>query len=94
VAHRSQRRGVGGVLLDHLMASATRPVLVGTWAAAHWAVSFYRRHGFEQVPPETKDMLLERYWSIPERQIATSVVLAKPDWRHYDWVSPPIANTP
>jgi GNAT superfamily N-acetyltransferase len=78
VAPATQRRGVGGALLEHLMRSATRRVLVGTWAAAHWAVAFYRRHGFEQVSPETKTRLLRTYWSIPERQIETSVVLARP----------------
>jgi GNAT superfamily N-acetyltransferase len=78
VAPSSQRRGVGAALLEHLMRSATRRVLVGTWAAAHWAVAFYRRHGFEQVSPETKTRLLRAYWSIPERQIETSVVLARP----------------
>jgi GNAT superfamily N-acetyltransferase len=81
VAPASQRRGVGSALLEHLMASARRPVLVGTWAAAHWAVDFYRRHGFEQVSPEAKDHLLKAYWNIPERQIETSVVLASPAWR-------------
>jgi GNAT superfamily N-acetyltransferase len=73
-----QRRGVGGALLEHLMRSATRPVLVGTWAAAEWAISFYRRHGFELVSPERKSRLLKTYWTIPDRQIDTSVVLANP----------------
>jgi N-acetylglutamate synthase-like GNAT family acetyltransferase len=71
----SQRGGIGGTLIEHLMDSATRPVLVGTWAAAEWAIGFYRRHGFEQVSPEEKTRLLRRYWDIPERQIETSVVL-------------------
>ncbi len=74
----SQGRGVGGALLEHLMKAAPRPVLVGTWAAAEWAIGFYRRHGFEQVTPEQKDELLTRYWNIPARQIETSVVLANP----------------
>ena len=74
----SQGKGVGGALLEHLMETAERPVLVGTWAAAEWAIGFYRRHGFEQVPPPEKDELLRRHWNIPERQIETSVVLAKP----------------
>jgi hypothetical protein len=60
------------------MRSATRPVLVGTWAAAEWAIAFYLRHGFVQVSPEEKTRLLRRYWDIPERQIDTSVVLANP----------------
>jgi GNAT superfamily N-acetyltransferase len=71
----SQGRGVGGALIAHLLRSATRPVLVGTWAAAEWAIRFYRRHGFEQVSSEEKDRLLRTYWTIPDRQIETSVVL-------------------
>jgi N-acetylglutamate synthase-like GNAT family acetyltransferase len=71
-----QRGGIGGALMEHLMRSATRPVLVGTWAAAEWAIAFYRRHGFEQVTPDEKNRLLRRYWDIPERQVETSVVLA------------------
>jgi GNAT superfamily N-acetyltransferase len=78
VAPGSQRLGVGGALIDHLMRSATRRVLVGTWAAAEWAIDFYRRHGFVQVSPVEKTRLLRRYWEIPERQIETSVVLANP----------------
>ena len=71
-----QGRGIGGALLAHLLESATRPVLVGTWAAAEWAIAFYRRHGFQLVDAPRKDELLERYWSIPARQIETSVVLS------------------
>ena len=56
-------------------------MLVGTWAAADWAIRFYERHGFELVTPERKTALLRRYWSIPERQIETSVVLAGPPSR-------------
>jgi len=73
-----QRGGVGGALLEHLMARATKPLLVGTWAAADWAIRFYERHGFELVSTERKTQLLQAYWSIPERQIETSVVLAQP----------------
>jgi hypothetical protein len=53
-------------------------VLVGTWAAAEWAIGFYRKHGFHQVTPAQKDELLRTYWAIPERQVETSVVLARP----------------
>jgi GNAT superfamily N-acetyltransferase len=73
-----QGRGIGGALLAHLRGSSTRQILVGTWASAEWAIGFYRRHGFEQVTPETKTALLQTYWTIPERQIETSVVLAYP----------------
>jgi GNAT superfamily N-acetyltransferase len=73
-----QRRGVGGALLEHLLSEETgRPRLVGTWAAAEWAIRFYRRHGFEQVSREEKTRLLKTYWTIPDRQIETSVVLAQ-----------------
>jgi GNAT superfamily N-acetyltransferase len=74
----SQGRGVGGALIRHLRARATRPLLVGTWAAAEWAIRFYERHGFELVTPDEKTRLLKAYWSIPDRQIDTSVVLASP----------------
>lgn len=70
-----QGRGIGRDLLAHLMGLAQGPLLVGTWAAATWAVRFYERNGFGLVTPEEKDALLRRYWRIPERQIATSVVL-------------------
>jgi GNAT superfamily N-acetyltransferase len=73
-----QRQGIGTALLKHLRSMSARPMLVGTWAAADWAIRFYRRHGFELVSPERKTALLKTYWSIPERQIETSVVLASP----------------
>ena len=72
-----QRLAVGAALLEHLRALIDRPLLVGTWAAATWAIDFYRRHGFTLVPPERAAALLRRYWSIPERQIETSVVLER-----------------
>ena len=74
----SQRHGVGGALLRHLQKLSTRRMLVGTWAAADWAIRFYERHGFQLVSPERKTTLLKTYWTIPDRQIETSVVLANP----------------
>ena len=71
-----QGRGVGSALINHLKKIATRPMLVGTWSDATWAIRFYERHGFELVSAAEKDRLLRKYWSIPERQIETSVVLA------------------
>lgn len=69
-----QNRGIGRRLLDYLKRRTTTPsLLVGTWAAAHWAISFYRKHGFDLLPD--KDKLLEEYWDIPPRQIETSVVM-------------------
>jgi GNAT superfamily N-acetyltransferase len=78
VSPGSQRHGVGSALLEHLARSTTERMLVGTWAAAEWAIRFYRRHGFELVSPERKTAVLKAYWTIPDRQIETSVVLAKP----------------
>jgi GNAT superfamily N-acetyltransferase len=77
VAPDAQRRGVGSALLDSLVGAATRPLLVGTWAAATWAVRFYERHGFALVGPDRTRTLLQRYWAIPARQIETSVVLER-----------------
>jgi N-acetylglutamate synthase-like GNAT family acetyltransferase len=70
-----QGRGVGTELLRGLVAEADGPLLVGTWASATWAIAFYERNGFELVTPAEKDRLLREYWSIPERQVETSVVL-------------------
>ena len=78
VAPEAQRGGIGGALLEHLCGLTDRRILVGTWAAASWAIRFYERHGFELVAPEMKAALLKTYWTIPDRQIATSVVLANP----------------
>jgi GNAT superfamily N-acetyltransferase len=75
-----QRSGVGGSLLQHVRGLSTRRMLVGTWAAAEWAIRFYRRHGFELVSPERRGGLLKAYWAIPARQVETSVVLANPSF--------------
>jgi len=77
VAPAHQRRGVGGALLAQLVAGADRRLLVGTWAAAVWAVAFYRAHGFEPVGAERSAALLREYWTISPRQIETSVVLER-----------------
>lgn len=74
----SQGHGIGGELLGHLRGLTARRMLVGTWAAADWAIRFYRRHGFELVSRDQKQQLLKIYWTIPDRQIETSVVLANP----------------
>ena len=74
----SQKRGIGGHLLSHLRELASGPILIGTWAAAVWAIHFYERHGFQMVNPQEKNRLLKRHWTIPERQIDMSVVLADP----------------
>jgi GNAT superfamily N-acetyltransferase len=77
-----QRGGVGGALLEHLRPLSRGRMLVGTWADAEWAIRFYLRHGFTLVAPEEAAALLRRYWSIPDRQIETSVVLAGPRAEH------------
>jgi len=73
----NQRLGVGGALLEHLRRLNTLRMLVGTWADAEWAIAFYQRHGFELVAPEAKTDLLKTYWTVPHRQIETSVVLER-----------------
>lgn len=80
VAPASQRGGLGTRLLRHVKGLIDKPILIGTWAAATWAIAFYERNGFTVVTPVEKDRLLRTYWSIPERQIDTSVVLADGRW--------------
>jgi N-acetylglutamate synthase-like GNAT family acetyltransferase len=70
-------RGIGSALLYHLRGLAGKPILIGTWKAATWAISFYQKHGFRLVAEDEKCRLLNKYWSIPQRQIETSVVLAE-----------------
>ena len=71
-----QRKGIGEKLLKYLIGLALTPtVLVGTWEAAYWAVRFYEKNNFTLVSNAEKDRLLRKYWSIPERQIETSVVI-------------------
>ena len=80
VATAAQRGGIGGKLLRHVQGLSKKPFLIGTWADASWAIDFYRRNGFTLVSPAEKRRLLSKYWSIPERQIETSVVLADSRW--------------
>jgi N-acetylglutamate synthase-like GNAT family acetyltransferase len=81
VPPKGQRSGVGSKLLHHVETRVEKPILIGTWAAAAWAIAFYERNGFAIVPVGEKDRLLRTYWSIPARQIETSVVLADARWR-------------
>jgi N-acetylglutamate synthase-like GNAT family acetyltransferase len=80
VASAAQRGGVGTALLRHVQDLTDKPILIGTWAAASWAIEFYKRNGFNVVPSAEKDHLLRTYWSIPARQVETSVVLADGRW--------------
>jgi GNAT superfamily N-acetyltransferase len=76
-----RRKGIGEKLLKHLEAMTEKPILIGTWTAATWAVGFYEKNGYRILPRAEIDRLLRTYWSIPERQIETSVVLANAKWR-------------
>ncbi len=79
-----RNQGIGGELLAYLREQTSRQLLVGTWADASWAVRFYEKHGFGLVTTEEKDRLLTKYWSVPPRQIETSVVLRDLRWKERD----------
>jgi len=76
----ARNKGIGGQLLTHLITLATKPILIGTWADAIWAIDFYKKHGFNLMLPAESERLLKKYWTISPRQIQTSVVLASSDW--------------
>jgi N-acetylglutamate synthase-like GNAT family acetyltransferase len=80
VASTLQKKGVGTTLLRHVEGLTNKPILIGTWASASWAIDFYRRNGYTVVSNQVKDRLLQTYWSIPARQVETSVVLADRRW--------------
>ncbi|MBN2036163.1 MAG: GNAT family N-acetyltransferase [Chitinispirillaceae bacterium] len=73
----SRKTGIGSALLRHLESLSKKTLMVGTWKAAAWAISFYTKNGYSLVTRQEKDRLLGKYWSIPDRQITTSVVLVK-----------------
>ena len=75
-----QQQGIGTHLLRHFERTTRNPILIGTWAAAKWAISFYQKNGFQLVTPLEKTRLLKKYWTIPDRQVETSVVLANAKW--------------
>ncbi len=75
-----QKGGVGTQLLKHLESTTEKPILIGTWAAAQWAVAFYQRNGYRLLDVDEKNRLLRTYWRIPDRQVETSVVLADGRW--------------
>ncbi len=80
VRTNKRNQGIGGKLLHHLQKQTSKPVLMGTWKDALWAIRFYEKHGFKLVTKEEKDRLLRKYWSLPDRQIETSIVLADEKW--------------
>ena len=75
-----QRHSIGSALLGELCRRTQRPMLIGTWAASSWAIRFYEKHGFRRVPEARREALLRRYWTVPDAQIAASVVLADREW--------------
>lgn len=81
VRSSDRRKGLGSELLEYLERRTEKPILIGTWAAAIWAIRFYEKHGYRLVTPQEKDRLLAMYWRVPPRQVETSVVLASPRWR-------------
>ncbi len=80
VRTQAQKTGIGTGLLQHLQSMTEKPILIGTWATSSWAISFYEKNGYTLVSEKEKNRLLSRYWSIPERQAETSVVLANRSW--------------
>ena len=82
VRTRQRSKGVGTFLLRELIRDTTKPILIGTWKAAAWAISFYEKNGFCLVEEEEKNRLLRKYWAIPDRQIETSVVLVDKNFAH------------
>lgn len=77
----SRRHGIGQALLEHLNTLTKRPVLIGTWKAATWAIRFYEKNGWRLTTEEEKNRLLRIYWTIPDRQVEESVVLVDAKWR-------------
>ena len=75
VRTKQRNKGIGTLLLQDLIRDTTKPILIGTWKAADWAIRFYEKHGFRVVDEEEKNRLLKKYWNIPDRQVETSVVL-------------------
>jgi len=82
VRTRYRNQGIGGRLLAEIRTHTDRPLLVGTWAAARWAILFYEKHGFRLVPQPAREELLRRYWTVSQRQAELSVVLAASDLQH------------
>lgn len=80
---RTNRRnlGIGRQLLKHLEATTDKPILIGTWTDAVWAISFYQKSGYRLLPTDEKNRLLKKYWTISDRQVETSVVLANAKWQ-------------
>ena len=74
-----QRNGLGRTLLEKIHDQSSCPILVGTWASAHWTIRFYERNGYRRLNPRHTARLLDTFWRIPKRQVGASVVLARGD---------------
>lgn len=81
VRTKQRNRGIGTRLLHELIQDSTKPILIGTWKAARWAIRFYEKNGFCLVDEAEKNRLLKTYWAIPDRQVETSVVLVDQKYR-------------
>ena len=81
VCTSERRKGIGEALLRHLETLTPKPILIGTWSAATWAIDFYEKHGYRVLERREIERLLRKYWRIPDRQVETSVVLANPRWK-------------
>ncbi len=75
VRTNQRNNGIGGELLAYLISLTKRPLLIGTWASAFWAIGFYEKHGFQVVSEASKETLLRKYWNVSDKQIQSSVVL-------------------
>ncbi len=83
VRTKCRSQGIGGKLLTYLNQLTSRPVLIGTWKAATWAIRFYEKNGFVLLGDDEKNRLLKIYWTVPDRQVKESIVLADHRWRDY-----------
>ena len=73
-----QGLGIGKSLLQYLFKITTSScLLVGTWRDATWAIQFYEKFGFVLHTKKQAVQLLNKYWSLPSKQIENSVVLEK-----------------
>jgi N-acetylglutamate synthase-like GNAT family acetyltransferase len=81
VARDYQHRGIGTVLIEQLLGQSSQEFLIGTWVRATWAISFYKKFSFAPVCAELREILLRRYWTVPQSQIENSVVLARPTYK-------------
>ncbi|MCL0031230.1 GNAT family N-acetyltransferase [Dehalococcoidia bacterium] len=70
--------GIGKSLLQYLFKiNRSSSMLVGTWQDATWAIRFYIKNDFVLHRRKQTNLLLERYWQVPIKQMINSVVLEK-----------------